>query len=118
MKQLNEDKKNHHFPDRRIFARFSIKLPLRFLEKNSEKLNMAESINISGNGIGFISKTKPSLNAPVEMWLDVPDQYEPFYVKGVVIWTKNIQKNIQKWRSGIHLLKANFINLGSIYHLK
>ncbi len=112
MEQLNKIEKNSVLIDRRMFTRFPVKLPLRFLE--GEKEYEAQTLNISGNGIGFISKIKLSPNTPLKMCLYIPAHCKPLYITGKVIWSKNLRADIQEWRTGVYLEKVNLVGLNRI----
>ena len=115
MNQSDQDKKND-FRDRRIFIRFPIKLPIKFLPMGKQKKSKAETIDISANGIGFISKTEMSRNTPLEIWLDAPNRDKPLYFAGKVIWSKIRGVKFQQWRTGVLLKLANLIDLGRLCH--
>lgn len=74
--------------DRRVFARIKLKIPLRFLDPNTGKECEAETVNISANGVGLITKEKLAVRTPLEMWLKIPDHHEPFYTRGEVVWSE------------------------------
>ncbi len=113
MRLVNNEKKND-FVDRRLFARFPVKLPLRFLEKGKIRKNEAQTVDISAIGIGFISKKKLSPDTLLEIWLDTPDRDEPLYIVGRVVWSKRRGVIIRKWRTGVYLIRVNLIDLGRV----
>lgn len=116
IKTNNKHEKKSTSNNRRIFARIPIKLPLRFLEEGKTKKTQAQIINLSGNGIGFVSKRQLSPNTPVEIWVNIPSRNEPVYIAGKIVWSQNLVVHHQEWRSGVLLNNANPILLGQIYY--
>lgn len=74
--------------ERRIFARINIKIPVKFLNPTNGREGKAETVDISANGVGFVTKEILSAQTPLEMWLVIPDNLEPLYTKGEVVWSK------------------------------
>lgn len=103
--------------DRRVFARIDAEFPLRFLDPVNSREGAAETLDISANGIGFITNEDLSVNTRLEMWLDIPDQHEPLYTRGEVVWSK-ISSDTQKQHIGIHLEKAELMGLARVLWLK
>ena len=99
--------------DRRVFARIRVRLPLRFLSLGRENECPAEVADISGKGIGFISKTKIQPFTSLEMWLDIPGQDEAFYVRGEVVWSSPMPDAIQH-HVGVRLEKAELMGLAPL----
>ena len=96
--------------DRRLFARVATEFPMRFLDSRSGAEGEARSVDISANGIGFITERRLPEKSELEMWLDIPDQHSPFYTRGVVAWSQDLDDNRQ--RVGMQLEKAEFMGLG------
>lgn len=97
--------------DRRVFARIGAKLPVRFLDPVNGSEGTAQTFDISANGIGFTTSCDLSFNMRLEMWLDIPDQHEPLYTRGEVVWIKGP-------RIGVHLEKAELMGLARVLWLK
>jgi len=96
--------------ERRMFARLRIKLPLKFSEEGKEEKEEAQTVDISANGIGFISKKRllPETNLEIQLrW----EESEPLHLKGRVIWSKELENN-QGYRTGVNLEEVNLIKLG------
>ena len=107
--------KNVGFEDRRVFDRIHHKFSLRFSEWNKEREIEAQAVDISGAGIGFVSSKRLAPKTPLEIWLKIPDHDAPVYATGLVIWSKNLSGDIQKWRIGVRFIKANVLDLGQFY---
>jgi len=103
--------------DRRIFARIPIKLHLRFSKKDEEDINEAITVDISANGVGFISKAKLSSDTTLEMWLDldIDGVLRPLYIKGKVIWSKGLENENQQWRTGVCFEETNLMKFNRIF---
>ena len=100
--------------DRRLFARIKLKIPLRFLAPDSGKECKAETMNISANGVGFITDVNLPEKATLEMWLEIPDHHAPFYTRGEVIWSKALDNTGQQ-RVGVRILREDFIGFSRIF---
>jgi len=98
-----------NFEDRRMFQRFAVDFPLRFLELNSNKQGQAQTVDISAQGIGLVSDKKLTVHAPLELWLEIPDDRQPMYTRGEVMWTQPAEDN--KFRIGINLERVEFMGL-------
>ena len=96
--------------DRRVFARINIKLPVRFLDPSTGKEGMADTTDISANGLGLIVNQTVPATTPLEMWLGIPDQHEPLYTRGEVVWI-NPSDEVNKYRVGVQLERAELMGL-------
>ena len=96
--------------DNRIFERIPVKFPLNFLDSRSGGEGEAEAVDISANGVGFITPKKLSDMTPLEMWLHIPDKHEPFYTRGQVVWSKAMPDE-ERQRIGVRLEKAELMGL-------
>jgi hypothetical protein len=103
--------------ERRIFARINIKIPVKFLNSANGKEGAAETVDISANGIGFVTKEDLLLETPLEIWLDIPDHHEPLRVLGKVVWSCDLGDNIHK-RVGVELEEESLIGLGRVWLYK
>lgn len=97
--------------DRRIFERISMSFPVRFLDPSSGQEGEANTVDISANGLGFITKESLSARAPLEMWLDIPDNRAPLYTRGEVIWAQPLPNSTEQ-KVGVQLEKAELMGLG------
>jgi hypothetical protein len=96
--------------DRRVFARINTQIPIRFLDDEENKVGNGQTLNISANGVGFITKEKLPVNAPLEIWLDIPDHHEPLYIQGEIVWSRPLDSdNLQ--RIGVCLKREDLIGL-------
>lgn len=103
--------------DRRIFSRISVSFQLKFLDLNSGKAGEAETVDISANGVGFVTKEILSERTPLEMWLIIPDHHEPFYTQGEVVWSQALNGDDLQ-RVGVQLRKEDFIGVARALWIK
>ncbi len=74
--------------DNRIFERVSARFPIRYLDPRRGQEGEAELQDVSAKGIGFLSHAAFSQKADIEMWIKVPDNTEPLYTRGEVVWPR------------------------------
>jgi len=98
--------------DRRDFARFSIDLRVQFLDPINNKKGEGQTKDISAKGIGMLTNKNLSPETEVEMWVKIPHKEEPLYIKGKVIWSKEVEDN--KYRVGISLDHPDLIGVSHI----
>ncbi len=97
------------FEDRRIFERFAVKFPLRFMRVGSENTAEALTYDISAKGIGLVFKEELEQDADLEIWLDIPDQVGALYARGRVVWVGSASSD--GYRAGINLEKADLMGV-------
>ena len=98
--------------DRRIFQRFNVRLPATLLDLNSGVEMPAETSDISAKGIGLVLKQELKVNTPLEAWLQVPDKGEPYYTRGLAVWSgKDAHEG---YRVGMDLERADLMGLSRI----
>ena len=104
--------------DRRTFARIEIKLPLKFVDPLGNKTGEGQTLNISADGMGFLTKEKLPEEMPIEIWLDIPDHHGSLYARGEIVWKQALINGSEKQRLGIHLDKEDLLGLARILWLK
>jgi hypothetical protein len=105
--------------DNRIFARQDVKFPIRFLDPNTGREGEAETTDISANGLGLVTEKSLAARTPLEIWLDIPDQHEPLYVRGNVIWAEDVgYSGSGQQRVGVRLERAELMGLARVLWLK
>ena len=107
-----EEKEGKDMEDRRIFQRFSVERPLKFLDMDSGTEGQAMTLDISAKGVGLISGYELKPRAALEMWLEVSDKEKPVYTRGEVIWSKKTESG--NFTTGINLEKANLMDLSRL----
>jgi len=103
--------------DRRIFDRIKASFPVRFLDPSNGREGKGETTDISANGLCFKTREVLNTKTPLELWLDIPDQHEPFYTRGRVAWFEP-SVEVPSQRAGIRLEKAELMGLARILWLK
>lgn len=96
-----------------MFARINTSFPVRFLDPARGIEGRADTVDISANGLGLVTQENLSSKTPLEMWLDIPDQHEPFYTRGEVVWSQ-ASSDVGQRRVGIRLEKAELMGLARI----
>ena len=103
--------------DRRGFERINTKIPLRFLKPTNGREGTADTVDICANGLGLVTNENLSAMTPLEMWLGIPDQHEPLYTRGEVIWSEPLSSTGEH-RVGVRLEKAELMGLARILWIK
>jgi hypothetical protein len=101
--------------ERRIFVRFPVSIPLRFIDLDANREGMAKTQDIGAKGIGLLADRELNPGTTLEMWLNIPDRGEPLYTRGRVVWSKMWEPN--KYRLGINLEKADLMGMARILRL-
>lgn len=99
--------------DRRVFARINTRMPVRFLNPSNGIEGQADTVDISANGLGVVTNQDLSVRTALEMWLAIPDQHEPLYIRGEVVWSK-ASGNTGEQRVGVRLEKAELLGLARV----
>jgi hypothetical protein len=98
--------------DRRVFERFSVEFPMRYLDLTSGREGQARTCDISAKGVGLVADRELATRTPVEVWLQIPDRGEPLYTRGEIAWARKTEANV--WRAGINLEKADLMGLSRV----
>jgi len=98
--------------DKRIFARFPVKMAMRFLDLLSNREGQAQSTDISAKGIGFVVSAELKPLTPLELWLKIPDKGDPLYTRGEVVWSEMISPS--QYRIGINLERADLMGISRV----
>lgn len=104
--------------DRRLFTRIEVRLPLRFKDSsNNGREGIAETVNISANGLGLVTKESIVIKSSLEIWLYMPDHHQPFHTKGEVVWSLPLG-GVNLKRIGIRLEKEELMGLARALWVK
>ena len=93
-----------NFIDRRKLPRYEITVPTRETDLGSQCTITSTTRDICEQGVGILSDEKLAVGATVQVCLKIPDNQEEIFVRGKVVWAKEVKKN--QYRAGICL--ANF----------
>ena len=110
--QKESPKGGDHMEDRRIFQRFNYRLGARLLNLNNGNEMIAETSDVSAKGFGLVLKQEVPTNTPLEAWLQIPDQGEPLYARGMAVWSRRDSDN--QYRIGMDLERADLMGLSRI----
>lgn len=105
------EKGGEKMEDKRIFERFSARLPLRFLNLDSGKEGIGETRDISAKGIGLVTAEQLPSRTSVEIWVDVSNATSPLYSRGEVVWS--LAKGPEHW-AGIDLNEADLMGVARV----
>ncbi|MDI6758463.1 MAG: PilZ domain-containing protein [Candidatus Omnitrophota bacterium] len=103
--------------DRRIFERLKAKITLRFSTPENKE-DEGESVDISGNGISFLTKEgslKP--NMLLEISLIVHGSSEKIHFKNKIAWIEKVEKKGYQ-RIGVHLEKERLMKIAYVLQKK
>jgi len=92
---------NVPFTEKRIFPRFTITIPLTFLEQKSSRSFTAQTHDISTRGLCIVADQEFPSGSDLDMRIQMVDNNEKISVKGKVIWSCMI--NSGKYKIGIEL---------------
>ena len=99
-------------PDRRMFERIPVALPVKFSNLTSHKEGLSQARDVSANGLGLVTDEQLSPRDSLELWLQMPSPVDSpsatgKMVWGKVVWSKKVAPDT--YRTGIRLDKPEFI---------
>ncbi len=100
--------------DHRIFERFPVHCPARFLNLDNGNEGAAQTVDISAKGLGLSCDQELLLHTPLEIWLQMPGKGDPLYVRGEVAWTK--AEGLASYHFGVELEKAALMGISRFLH--
>lgn len=103
--------------ERRMFSRIKINIPLKFLNLINDREGEAETVDISANGIGFITKEELTPSTPLRMWLILHNDHDPIHITGDVVWSNTLENNIER-RVGVRLKEERPLDLAYVLSVK
>lgn len=98
--------------DKRIFARFPVEFPARFLCPSTCREGYCEAQDISAKGVGIVTHEALSPNSSIELWLHIPDKGDSLYTRGEVVWAERLEPN--RYKAGINLDKADLMGMSRV----
>jgi len=102
--------------EQRLFKRYKVRIPFRFMETGKNKEGVGEITDISASGAGMIvTCEKLQLLSRLEMWLEIPNSPEPLQASGRVEWLKNVAPGI--FRIGIRFDKVDFMAISRVFKI-
>ena len=98
--------------DHRIFERFPVHCPARFLNLDNGNEGAAQTVDISAKGLGLSTDQELRVHTPLELWLDMPGKGEPLYLRGEVAWAK--AEGLASYHFGVELEKAALMGISRL----
>ena len=103
---------NLGFKERRAFARFPVKILLRYFNLNlpPHLTNgcgglpgeaRAQTQDISAKGLCLVTREALAADASLDIWLQMPDNGEQIYIEGKVVWFHLLEPD--KYKVGVNL---------------
>lgn len=102
--------------EKRCFARVARVLPIRFRNCQNTEEGNGETKDISAKGVGFITDVALTADVNLELWLYIPNEYDPLYAKGKVVWSARVDP--KTYRIGVDLTKVDFLGIARILKIK
>lgn len=103
--------------ERRMFKRFNVEIPIKFLVVEENKEGIGKIMDISAGGVGLVitfERMQPLSH--LDMWLEMPENQEPFHVSGQVVWIRQVQPCV--YRIGVQFDKVDFMGMSKVLRVK
>jgi hypothetical protein len=85
---------------------------LRFLDLQGSAEGEAVTEDVSAKGVRFLAKEDFKPHTPLEIWFKIPDQGEPLYARGEVVWSKMVEP--ARHSIGVSLERADLMGLSRV----
>lgn len=99
--------------ERRLFARINVKLQLKFFNLDNGKNGEAETVDISANGVGFVTKENLEAKTPLDILLYIPHDGKPIRARGEIVWSQSLADGSQQ-RVGMRLEELELVSFSKI----
>jgi len=90
-----------HVKERRVFYRFSINIPVSYVDPSLNKVVNAYTHDISVEGLGLVTDTEIICGTILKICLQMADNGEKILTQGKAVWSNPTDDN--KYRVGIKL---------------
>ncbi len=104
--------KYNNSKDRRVFERFDVRLPVKFIDLNQNREGTAYTHDVCAKGLCLVTSQQVIPFTPMELWLDMPDRGEPLYTRGEVVWSRPLPTGA--YRVGINLERADLMGMSRV----
>jgi hypothetical protein len=111
--QNSASQENGGSDDYRIFERFPVNLPARYLNLDSGGEGLANTQDVSAKGLCLEVSEELKLHTALEIWLEMKDKGEPLYTRGEVVWVKRMEAG--NYRLGVELEKADLMGISRVF---
>jgi hypothetical protein len=95
--------------EKRAFERIPFNFSLKILNLQTSDTNLAETTDMSAMGLGILSERKLFPQTALDIWVKIPTQSEPFYVRGEVAWCQKF--SFDKYKAGINFRKPQLLGV-------
>ena len=99
--------------DRRVFERICISLPLTLIDLDTNRELEARTCDVSAKGLGIVSNKSLASQDRLELWLHMPDEKDPLYTRGTVVWARPEEGGEQ--RIGVSLERAELMGMSRVF---
>ena len=102
--------------EKRIFERFKIEFPVRFLDVNARKEGRGKMMDISASGCGvLVTQTALEFGTSLEIWLHLSDNQDLFHTKGKVVWCKEVEPDV--YHVGVKFDSVDFMSISHVLRM-
>ncbi len=98
--------------ERRIFERFSARLPTKFKDSRDEFGTDVFLRDASASGMHILTSEHMHLDDPVTLEVEIPDGGRPMVLRGRVMWSRPV--NAVMWEVGLKFPEINFIKMSRL----
>lgn len=103
--------------ERRLFERFKVEFPLKYIDLNRNREGKGKLIDISAGGGGLLVTDEDLQPAtPLEMEVYIPSIKEPLHAQGKVMWSTMTEPDV--YRVGVQFDKVDFMDISRILRTK
>ena len=99
--------------DQRIFDRFTVRLPVKFVHSEKDFGSAVFLRDASAEGVKVTSQERLFPNDMVSLAIKLPDMDNPLILKTKVVWVES--KEFDQWDVGLKFHRISFMNIQKLY---
>ena len=99
--------------ERRLFERFSARLPAKFKDSRNDFGSAISLRDASAQGLRLISRERIFIHDSISIEVKLPDGVNVITLRGEVVWAKRIENAF--WDIGLQLYKIDLVALSRLY---
>ncbi len=103
---------NESDSDRRVFARVNAQVLLRCFDEEMKNPNPGLTLDISAQGLGFISYEGLKPDQQIKILLKLPYSEEEFVTAGTIVWCRKVDND--QFRVGVSLDKPELMMISQL----
>ncbi len=92
-----------------MFERITVKAPIRFRNPADDREGSGETMDISANGIGFITEEKLLIDTKLEIYINLTHHKSSIPAHGKVVWVSPSEEKQQ--RTGVCIEEQDLVNV-------